>query len=190
MQKRTHEIVIVVDFGSQYSHLIARRIREQNVYSKIVSYKITPEEIKQLNPKGIILSGGPASVYVSNAPRCDEKILFMDIPVLGICYGFQLGSQILGAEIKASENREYGKTKCTIKDHTSLFDDTLGDSIDVWMSHGDQAIGLPEDFHSLANTVTCPYAAVKHKEKNFYGVQFHPEVTHTPDGKQILKNFL
>src|SRR3972149_6367576 len=110
MQKRTHEIIIVVDFGSQYSHLIARRIREQNVYSKIVSHKITPEEIKHLNPKGIILSGGPASVYVSNAPRCDEKILYMDIPVLGICYGFQLGSQILGAEIKSSENREYAKT--------------------------------------------------------------------------------
>ncbi len=101
MQKITHEIVLVVDFGSQYSHLIARRIREQNIYSKIVSYKITPEEIKQLNPKGIILSGGPSSVYASDAPRCDGKILFMDIPILGICYGFQLGSQILGAEIKS-----------------------------------------------------------------------------------------
>ena len=190
MQKITHEIVLVVDFGSQYSHLIARRIREQNIYSKIVSYKITPEEIKQLNPKGIILSGGPSSVYASDAPRCDGKILFMDIPILGICYGFQLGSQILGAEIKSSENREFGNTKCTIKDHTSLFDDTLGDSIDVWMSHGDQAMELPDDFQSLAYTENCPYAAARHKEKNFYGVQFHPEVTHTPDGKQILKNFL
>ena len=190
MQKITHEIVLVVDFGSQYSHLIARRIREQNIYSKIVSYKITPEEIKQLNPKGIILSGGPSSVYASDAPRCDGKILFMDIPILGICYGFQLGSQILGAEIKSSENREYGNTKCTIKDHTSLFDDTLGDSIDVWMSHGDQAMELPDDFQSLAYTENCPYAAARHKEKNFYGVQFHPEVTHTPDGKKILKNFL
>ena len=190
MQKITHEIVLVVDFGSQYSHLIARRIREQNIYSKIVSYKITPEEIKQLNPKGIILSGGPSSVYASDAPRCDGKILFMDIPILGICYGFQLGSQILGAEIKSSENREYGNTKCTIKDHTSLFDDTLGDSIDVWMSHGDQAMELPDDFQSLAYTENCPYAAARHKEKDFYGVQFHPEVTHTPDGKKILRNFL
>ena len=189
MQKKTHEIVIVVDFGSQYSHLIARRIREQNVYSKIVSYKITPEEIKQLNPKGIILSGGPASVYVSNAPRCDEKILYMDIPVLGICYGFQLGSQILGAEIKSSENREYGKTRCTIKDHSSLFA-SLDKTINVWMSHGGQAMELPDDFQSLAYTENCPYAAARHKEKNFYGVQFHPEVTHTPDGKQILENFL
>ena len=190
MQKITHEIILVVDFGSQYSHLIARRIREQNIYSKIVSYKITPEEIKQLNPKGIILSGGPSSVYASDAPRCDEKILFMDIPILGICYGFQLGSQILGAEIKSSANREFGNTKCTIKDHTSLFDDTLGDSIDVWMSHGDQAMELPDDFQSLAYTENCPYAAARHKEKDFYGVQFHPEVTHTPDGKKILRNFL
>lgn len=189
MHNKTHEIILVVDFGSQYSHLIARRIREQNVYSKIVSYKITPEEIKQLNPKGIILSGGPASVYASDAPRCNDEILFMDIPILGICYGFQLGSQILGAEIKSSENREYGKTKCTIKDHSSLFD-SLDNSIDVWMSHGDQAMEMSDDFQSLAYTENCPYAAARHKEKNFYGVQFHPEVTHTPDGKQILKNFL
>jgi GMP synthase (glutamine-hydrolysing) len=189
MQKITHEIIIVIDFGSQYSHLIARRIREQNVYSKIVSHKISPEEINQQNTKGIILSGGPASVYAPDAPRCNDDILRMGIPILGICYGFQLGSQILGAEIKSSENREYGKTKCTIKDKTSLFRE-LGDSIDVWMSHGDQAIELPKDFHSLANTVTCPYAAVKHNEMDFYGVQFHPEVTHTPEGKQILKNFL
>ncbi|MFQ5753250.1 MAG: glutamine-hydrolyzing GMP synthase [bacterium] len=154
MQERTHEIVIVVDFGSQYSHLIARRIREQNIYSKIVSYKITPEEVKQLNPKGIILSGGPSSVYVSNAPRCDEKILFMDIPILGICYGFQLGSQILGAEIKSSENREYGNTKCTIKDHSNLFT-SIDKSINVWMSHGDQAMDLPDDFQSLAYTANC-----------------------------------
>lgn len=189
MQKITHEIIIVVDFGSQYSHLIARRIREQNIYSKIVSYKITPEEIKQLNPKGIILSGGPSSVYASNAPRCDEKILFMDIPILGICYGFQLGSQILGVEIKSSENREYGNTKCTIKDHSSLFA-SLNKTINVWMSHGDQAMELPDDFQSLAYTENCPYAAARHKEKKFYGVQFHPEVTHTTSGSQILHNFL
>ena len=189
MQKRTHEIIIVVDFGSQYSHLIARRIREQNVYSKIVSHKITPEEIKHLNPKGIILSGGPASVYVSNAPRCDEKIFFMDIPILGICYGFQLGSQILGAEIKSSENREYGNTKCTIKDHSALFT-SLDRTINVWMSHGDQAMELPDDFQSLAYTKNCPYAAARHKKMKFYGVQFHPEVTHTTSGNQILHNFL
>lgn len=189
MHNKTHEIILVVDFGSQYSHLIARRIREQNVYSKIVSHKITPEEIKQQNPKGIILSGGPASVYVSDAPRCNDEILFMGIPVLGICYGFQLGSQILGAEIKSSENREYGKTRCTIKDHTSLFA-SLDDSIDVWMSHGDQAMTLPDDFESLAFTDNCPYAAARHKKSDFYGVQFHPEVTHTPSGSQILNNFL
>ena len=189
MHKEAHEIVIVIDFGSQYSHLIARRIREQNVYSKIISYNVTPEEIRQLNPKGIILSGGPASVSVKDAPRCDEKILFMAIPILGICYGLQLGSQILGAKIKPSKNREYGRTKCTIKDHSLLLD-SLDSNINVWMSHGDQVIGLPDDFQSLAYTENCPYAAVRHKEKDFYGVQFHPEVTHTPSGNQILHNFL
>ncbi len=189
MHKEAHEIVIVIDFGSQYSHLIARRIREQNVYSKIISYKTTPEEIRQLNPKGIILSGGPASVSVKDAPRCDEKIIFMNIPTLGICYGLQLGSQILGAKIKPSKNREYGRTNCTIKDHSLLLD-SLDSKINVWMSHGDQVIELPDDFQSLAYTENCPYAAVRHKEKDFYGVQFHPEVTHTPSGNQILHNFL
>ncbi|MFQ5963271.1 MAG: glutamine-hydrolyzing GMP synthase [Candidatus Scalinduaceae bacterium] len=189
MQKETSEIVIVIDFGSQYSHLIARRIREQNVYSKIVSYKITPEEIRHLNPKGIILSGGPASVYVPDAPRCDDKILYTDVPILGICYGLQLASQILGAKIKPSENREYGQTKCTIKDHNLLFD-SIDNTISVWMSHGDQVIELPDEFQSLAYTENCPYAAVRHKNKDFYGVQFHPEVTHTPSGNQILRNFL
>ncbi|MBO1225559.1 MAG: glutamine-hydrolyzing GMP synthase [Candidatus Scalindua sediminis] len=189
MHKEAHEIVIVIDFGSQYSHLIARRIREQNVYSKIISYKVTPDEIRQLNPKGIILSGGPASVSVKDTPRCDEKILFMNIPILGICYGLQLGSQILGAKIKPSKNREYGRTNCTIKDHSLLLD-SLDSNINVWMSHGDQVIELPDDFQSLAYTENCPYAAVRHKEKDFYGVQFHPEVTHTPSGNQILHNFL
>jgi GMP synthase (glutamine-hydrolysing) len=189
MHKETHEIVVVIDFGSQYSHLIARRIREQNVYSKIISYKTSLEEIRQLNPKGIILSGGPSSVFVKDAPRCDEKILFMNIPILGICYGLQLGSQILGAKIKPSKNGEYGRTKCTIKDHSLLLD-SLDKNIDVWMSHGDQVIELPDNFQSLAYTENCPYAAVRHKEKDFYGVQFHPEVTHTPSGNQILHNFL
>jgi GMP synthase (glutamine-hydrolysing) len=189
MHKEAHEIVIVIDFGSQYSHLIARRIREQNVYSKIISYNVTPEEIRQLNPKGIILSGGPASASVKDAPRCDEKILFMNIPILGICYGLQLGSQMLGAKIKPSKNREYGRTNCTIKDHSLLLD-SLDSNINVWMSHGDQVIELPDDFQSLAYTENCPYAAVRHKEKDFYGVQFHPEVTHTPSGNQILHNFL
>ena len=189
MQGETHEIVIVVDFGSQYSHLIARRIREHNVYSKIVTYKITPDEIRQLNPKGIILSGGPASVSVTDAPRCDKNILFMDIPILGICYGLQMGSQILGAKIKPSENREYGQTKCTIKDHSTLLD-SLDNDINVWMSHGDQVTELPDDFQSLAFTESCPYAVVRHKTREFYGVQFHPEVTHTPSGSRILHNYL
>ena len=189
MQNETHENILVIDFGSQYSHLIARRIREHNVYSKIVSYKINPEEIKHLNPKGIILSGGPASVSITDSPRCAEEILFMDIPILGICYGLQLGCQILGAKITPSKNREYGRTICTINNHSLLLD-SLDDTISVWMSHGDQVTELPEEFVSLASTENCPYAVVMHKNKAFYGVQFHPEVTHTPSGKQILHNFL
>ncbi|GJQ59684.1 MAG: glutamine-hydrolyzing GMP synthase [Candidatus Scalindua sp. AMX11] len=189
MQNETHENIVVIDFGSQYSHLIARRIREHNVYSKIVPYKTSIEEIKQLNPKGIILSGGPASVSITDAPRCDEKILFMDIPILGICYGLQLGSQILGASVRPSKNREYGRSECRITDHSLLLG-SLDITIDVWMSHGDQVAELPDDFESLAYTENCPFAAVKHKKRDFYGVQFHPEVTHTPSGKQILHNFL
>ncbi|MDR4505663.1 MAG: glutamine-hydrolyzing GMP synthase [Candidatus Scalindua sp.] len=189
MQNETHENILVIDFGSQYSHLIARRIREHNIYSKIVSYKTSPEEIKQLNPKGIILSGGPASVSIADAPRCDEKILFMDIPILGICYGLQLGSQILGASVKPSKNREYGRSVCKIRNHSLLLSE-LDNTISVWMSHGDQVEKLPDDFESLAYTENCPFAAVRHKKRDFYGVQFHPEVTHTPSGKQILHNFL
>lgn len=189
MRNETHENIIVIDFGSQYSHLIARRIREHNIFSRIVSYKTSPEEIKQLNPKGIILSGGPASVSITDAPRCDEKILFMDIPILGICYGLQLGSQILGASIKPSKNREYGRSVCKIRDHSLLLS-ALDTTINVWMSHGDQVEELPDDFESLAYTENCPFAAVRHKKRDFYGVQFHPEVTHTPSGKQILHNFL
>ncbi|MCP5003861.1 MAG: glutamine-hydrolyzing GMP synthase [Planctomycetes bacterium] len=189
MKNETHENIIVIDFGSQYSHLIARRIREHNVYSKIVSYKTSAEEIKRLNPKGIVLSGGPASVSITEAPRCDEKILYMDIPIFGICYGLQLGSQILGASIRPAKNREYGRSVCKITDHTLLLG-SLDDTISVWMSHGDQVEELPDDFESLAHTETCPFAAVRHKKRDFYGVQFHPEVTHTPSGKQILHNFL
>ncbi len=183
------EKILILDFGSQYAQLIARRVREHNVCSEIVSHKITAEQILKNNPKGIILSGGPASVYTKNAPQCDETIATLGIPILGICYGMQLGCQMLGATVQPTVAREYGRTTCTLNNENKLFK-SMAKDITVWMSHGDQVIELPPDFESLACTRNCPYAAVKHRKKAFYGVQFHPEVTHTPQGSQIIRNFL
>jgi GMP synthase (glutamine-hydrolysing) len=183
------EIVAILDFGSQYGQLIARRVREQNVYSRIFPAGTTATELSKLSLKGIILSGGPASVYDKNAPRCDEKIFELDVPVLGICYGMQLGCQVLGAKITAAERREYGRTSLTILDKSDLLAN-LPESITAWASHGDQIEQLGDDFTTLGSTETCPYAAVRHKKNKFYGVQFHPEVSHTPKGSQILENFL
>jgi GMP synthase (glutamine-hydrolysing) len=189
MRDTKHETIAILDFGSQYSQLIARRVREHNVYSVIVNSDITAKELSKLPAKGLILSGGPASVYDKNAPRCDEKIFELDVPVLGICYGMQLGCQILGAEIVAAKRREYGRTTLSIIDKSDLFA-KLPDSITAWASHGDQVGQLSSDFVTLATTKTCPHAAVRHKQKKFFGVQFHPEVSHTPKGSVILENFL
>lgn len=183
------EKILILDFGSQYAQLIARRVREHNVYSEIVSHKITAEQILQNKPKGIILSGGPASVYTKNAPQCDETIATLGIPILGICYGMQLGCQMLGATVQPTVAREYGRITCTLNNENKLFK-SMDKDITVWMSHGDQVIELPPDFESLACTRNCPYAAVKYRKRAFYGVQFHPEVTHTPQGSQIIRNFL
>lgn len=183
------EKILILDFGSQYAQLIARRVRENNVYCEIVSHKIAAQEIQKINPKGIILSGGPASVYVKNAPRCDERIATLGIPILGICYGMQLGCQMLGATVRPTPAREYGRTACTVNSESKLFK-SLDKDDTVWMSHGDQVVELPAEFQSLAFTRNCPFAAVMHKEKIFYGVQFHPEVTHTPQGSQMIRNFL
>ncbi len=185
----TREMIAILDFGSQYCQLIARRVREHNVFSQIVRADITAQELAQLPLKGLILSGGPASVYDKNAPKCDEKIFELGVPILGICYGMQLGCQILGAEIIPAQRREYGRTNLSILDKTDLFAN-MPDSTTVWASHGDQVGKLSGDFVRLATTATCPYAAVKHKKKKFFGVQFHPEVAHTPKGSLILKNFL
>lgn len=185
----SHETIAILDFGSQYIQLIARRVREQNVYSQILPAHTSAGEISDLNLKGIILSGGPASVYDETAPKCDKKIFDLNVPVLGICYGMQLGCQMLGAKIAPSEKREYGRTELSILDKTNLLAN-LPDSITAWASHGDQIGQFSEDFIKLATTDTCPYAAVEHKGKKFFGVQFHPEVSHTPKGTIILKNFL
>ena len=185
----SRETIAILDFGSQYVQLIARRVRELNVYSIICPASTSVEKLKQMNVKGVVFSGGPASVYSDNAPKCDEKILEMGVPVLGICYGMQLGCQILGAKVISAEKREYGRTDLSVLDKSDLLAN-VPDSMIAWASHGDQVGNMDEDFILLATTPTCPYAAVKHKEKPFYGVQFHPEVSHTPKGIQILKNFI
>jgi len=183
------EMIAILDFGSQYGQLIARRVREHNVYSRICRAGITAEELSKLSVKGLILSGGPASVIVEGAPRCDKKIFEMGVPILGICYGMQLACQILGADIIAAEKREYGRTRLEITDKSNLFAN-MPDSTTVWASHGDQVGQLGSDFVKLATTETCPFAAVKHKKKKFFGVQFHPEVAHTPKGSVVFRNFL
>ena len=184
-----YEMIAILDFGSQYGQLIARRVREHNVYSTICRADITAKELSKLSVKGLILSGGPASVRDANAPKCDERIFELGVPILGICYGMQLGCKILGAEIIAAERREYGRANLAIVDKSDLFAN-MPDSTTVWASHGDQVGELGDDFVRLASTGTCPFAAIRHKKKNFFGVQFHPEVAHTPKGSLILKNFL
>ncbi|HIJ53517.1 MAG TPA: glutamine-hydrolyzing GMP synthase [Planctomycetes bacterium] len=183
------ETIAILDFGSQYGQLIARRVREHNVYSRICPADITAEELSKLSARGLILSGGPASVKDADSPKCDEKIFELGVPILGICYGMQLGCQILGGQIIAAEKREYGRTKLAIVDKSDLFAN-MPDSATVWASHGDQVGQLGEDFAGLATTGTCPFAAVRHKNKKFFGVQFHPEVAHTPKGSVIFRNFL
>jgi len=184
-----HETIAILDFGSQYGQLIARRVREQNVFSRIYRADVPARELAAAPLRGIILSGGPASVYTPGAPRCDEKLFDLGVPVLGICYGMQLGCQVLGAVVTGAEQREYGRANLTITDKVDLFT-ALGDKTLVWASHGDQVSRLPAGFEVLATTPTCPYAAVRHRRRKFYGVQFHPEVTHTPNGSTMLKNFL
>ncbi|WP_145346309.1 glutamine-hydrolyzing GMP synthase [Planctomycetes bacterium EC9] len=183
------ERVLVLDFGSQYAQLIARRVREQNVYCQIVRHDITAERIAEYAPRGIILSGGPSSVYEDGAPRCDPKLFELGIPVLGICYGMQLACDALGGSVQHTPSREYGRAHCEVTDASDLFDG-LPTNMQVWMSHGDQVSSVGEMFHAQARTETCPFAAVKHASLPVYGLQFHPEVTHTPEGKQLLRNFV
>jgi GMP synthase (glutamine-hydrolysing) len=183
------ERVLVLDFGSQYAQLIARRVREQHVFCEIVRHDVTVDQIRQHRPVGLILSGGPSSVYEGTAPQCDPRLFKLGLPVLGICYGMQLACQALGGRVESSATREYGPAHCRILERSDLFDG-LPDQIDVWMSHGDQVTRVSDDFQALARTVTCPIAAVKHRRLPVYGLQFHPEVTHTPLGGQLLRNFL
>lgn len=185
------ECIAILDFGSQYTQLIARRVREHHVYCEILPFNTSAAELSEKEKlKGVILSGGPSGVYESEAPGCDESIFDMNLPVLGICYGLQLGCKALGAEIRPAEKREYGKTALEIRSSESLFHGIDESSTTVWMSHGDRVEKLDDGFEVLAQTSNSPYAAVRHRERPFFGLQFHPEVTHTPRGSEILKNFL
>ena len=187
--KVSNEKVLVFDFGSQYAQLIARRVREANVYCEIVRHDISAERVKEIAPKGIILSGGPKSVYEDGAPQCDPDLFQLGIPVLGICYGMQLACRALGSEVDNSPAREYGRKHCKVINENSLFEG-FPESADVWMSHGDQVQSISEGFIPIASTNTCPYAAIQHETLPVYGLQFHPEVTHTEFGSILLKNFL
>jgi GMP synthase (glutamine-hydrolysing) len=183
------QMLIILDFGSQYSELIARRIRETQVYSEVLSYRTTAEQLRTLNPKGIILSGGPSSVYDEFAPKCDPEIWNLGIPVLGVCYGMQLMVQQLGGEVTRAERGEYGKASLYIDDPTDLLTN-VEDGTTMWMSHGDSVNRMPEGFELLAHTDNTPCAAIAHHEKKLYGVQFHPEVVHSIGGKALIRNFV
>ncbi|MDL1970685.1 MAG: glutamine-hydrolyzing GMP synthase [Candidatus Desulfofervidaceae bacterium] len=183
--------ILILDFGSQYTQLIARRIRELGVYSEIQPFNYSLEKIKEFAPKGIILSGGPASVMAEGAPRCDKAIFSLGIPVLGICYGLQLMAFLLGGEVEEGIKCEYGPATIRILKETPLFKGFPPEvEVKVWMSHGDRVIKLPPNFFVLAASENSPVAAMGDEERHFYGVQFHPEVVHTPRGKEILSNFL
>jgi GMP synthase (glutamine-hydrolysing) len=181
--------IAILDFGSQYSQLIARRIRETNTYSELFPYHITAQELKRLNPKGIILSGGPNSVYDQHAPKADPEIWKLGIPMLGVCYGMQLMAAELGGTVEQSTVREYGRATLTIVHHGSLFAG-LESTMESWMSHGDSVSKLPDGFSTIGRTMDCPQAAIADEERRFYGVQFHPEVVHSRGGQAIITNFV
>ena len=183
------EKILVLDFGSQYTQLIARRVREAKVYSEIMPYNTPPGKIKKFRPKGIILSGGPSSVYQKGAPLCSRKIFDLNIPILGICYGMQLMTHLFGGKVARAQKREYGKAELFIDNNTGILKG-LGDGTVVWMSHGDKIDEMPEGFVAIGHTPNSPVAAMGNVRKGFYGLQFHPEVVHTPKGSEILHNFI
>jgi GMP synthase (glutamine-hydrolysing) len=181
--------IAVLDFGSQYTQLIARRVRELSVYSEIHPYNIEYEKLMEFKPSGIILSGGPDSVYMDSAPHPDKRIYASGVPILGICYGMQVSALLLGGKVEGKKKREYGYAKIEFFDHSELFKD-LGKSEDVWMSHGDHVTGLPKGFRKIGSTQDLEIAAMENNKDKIYGIQFHPEVHHTPCGIKILENFI
>ncbi|MBF1990208.1 glutamine-hydrolyzing GMP synthase [Fischerella thermalis] len=183
------QMIVILDFGSQYSELIARRIRETQVYSEVLSYRTTIEQLRKLNPKGIILSGGPSSVYDQGAPKCDPEIWHLGIPILGVCYGMQLMVQQLGGEVARADRAEYGKASLYIDDPTDLLTN-VEDGTTMWMSHGDSVTSMPSGFELLAHTENTPCAAIADHNRKLYGVQFHPEVVHSIGGLALIRNFV
>ena len=186
---RHKDLIIILDFGSQYTQLIARRIRENKVYSKIVPYNITAQEIQEINPKGIVFSGGPMSVYDDHSPMPHKEIFDLDIPILGVCYGMQVINHLFGGKVKSSKTREFGRAELFVDSNKDLFFN-LPSNLTCWMSHSDEIKKLPNGFIRIAHTLNAPVAAVANRAKKIYGVQFHPEVIHTQRGTQILTNFM
>jgi GMP synthase (glutamine-hydrolysing) len=183
------EIVSILDFGSQYTQLIARKVRELGVYCEIYPFNVEVEKLRSLNPVGIIMSGGPRSVTEMDSPACDPSLFKLDVPILGICYGIQLIAKLYGGEVQRSEKREYGRAHF-YRDTSDPFLEGMVEGDTIWMSHGDSIIKMPPGFKALAHSENSPYAAIRNVNGTIYGVQFHPEVHHTPKGKVILKNFL
>jgi len=184
-------MILVLDFGSQYTQLIARRIREANVYCEIHPFNLTLEKIRSFNPQGIILSGSPSSVYQGDAPRVKTELFDLPVPFLGICYGMGIMNRAAGGQVTQAEQREYGPADLVVDDDTDLFNGfSLNDAVPVWMSHGDRMTSLPDDWLVLAHSNNSPIAALANPERRLFGVQFHPEVVHTPRGREILENFL
>ena len=185
-----NEQIVILDFGSQYTQVIARRIRECNVYSLILRYDTPAVEIAALKPSGIILSGGPSSVYAKDAPLPDKNIFALGVPVLGICYGVQLFAQFLGGQVEKGQKREYGKGTLRVKDGACPLFANLPESLQVWNSHGDKLTKLPSGFKPVAVTENSEFAAIENRARKFFGLQFHPEVVHTPRGREIIANFV
>ena len=188
--RASHETLLILDFGSQYTQLIARRVRELGVYSEIAPFDLSPEEIRRRAAKALILSGGPDSVYRDGAPRVAEELFRLGIPVLGICYGMQIMQLALGGEVVASEDREYGPATVEPAGGDSLLLDGVRRSQRVWASHGDRVVGLAPGFEVTAESENAPFAGVENASERLYGLQFHPEVQHTEYGREILRNFL
>jgi GMP synthase (glutamine-hydrolysing) len=183
------QMLVILDFGSQYSELIARRIRETQVYSEVLSYRTSAAQLRQLNPQGIILSGGPSSVYDLGAPQCDPEIWELGIPIMGVCYGMQVMVQQLGGTVERAERAEYGKASLQIDDPTDLLTNVEAGAT-MWMSHGDSVTQMPQGFATLAHTENTPCAAIADHDRRFYGVQFHPEVVHSIGGQAMIRNFV
>lgn len=186
----SHQFVLILDFGGQYNQLIARRVRECNVYCEVHPYTMPIEEIRAKNPVGIIFTGGPNSVYDKNSPKCGADLFSLGLPILGICYGCQLMAYLLGGEVSSAQKGEYGKAAVTVGDPESKLFSKVDSETVCWMSHTDSISRVPEGFRVTARTDVCPAAAIEEPKKGFYGVQFHPEVSHTPQGTRMLRNFL